>query len=170
MKYVAAMGGRHLKSLWALHLQSGCARDRIPEQWDLGRCEGEHDEQYTDEADDGEGELWGFAMAILLEGPPLEEKDQSCGDVEDGNVDPVRRFTEHAIVGIKQHRDQGQPQQNLSQLDAPVVFLFPKEPPLDQRKEEKRPVQQLHMLPGGFVDPGKGRNQDAPACPVVQKM
>ena len=61
---------RYYKSFFKKY--SACARDRIPEQWDLGRCEGEHDEQYTDEADGGEGELWGFAMAIPFEGAPLE--------------------------------------------------------------------------------------------------
>ena len=55
------MGGNY-KSF--LKKYSVCACDRIPEQGDLGRCEGEHDEQYTDEADGGEGELWGFAMSI----------------------------------------------------------------------------------------------------------
>ena len=63
------MGGNY-KSF--LKKYSVCARDRIPEQWNLRRFESEHDEQYTDEADDDEGEVWGFAMAILLEGPPLE--------------------------------------------------------------------------------------------------
>ena len=63
------MGGNY-KSF--LKKYSVCARERIPEQGDLGRCEGEHDEQYTDEADGGEGELWGFAIAILFEDPPLE--------------------------------------------------------------------------------------------------
>ena len=63
------MGGNY-KSF--LKKYSVCARERIPEQWDLRRCEGEYDEQHADEADGGEGELWGFAMAILLEGPPLE--------------------------------------------------------------------------------------------------
>ena len=114
--------------------------------------------------------MLGFAMVILFERPPLEEEDQCSGEVEDGNVDPVRRFTEHAIIGVEQHRDQGQPQQNLSQFDAPVVFLIPEEPPLEQRNEEQGPEQQLHVLPGGFVDPGKGRDQDAPACPIVEEM
>ena len=109
-------------------------------------------------------------MAIPFEGPPFEEKDQCCGDVEDGNVDPVRGLSEHAIIGVEQHRDQGQPQQNLSQFDAPVVFLPSEKLPLDQRKEEQGPEQQLHVPPGGFVDPGKGRNQNAPACPIVEEM
>ena len=58
--------------LWSWPLQSGCARECIPEQGDLRRSEGEHGKQHAEEADDGEGKLWGFAMAILLEGPPLE--------------------------------------------------------------------------------------------------
>ena len=109
-------------------------------------------------------------MAILFKGPPFEEEGQSCGEVEDGNVDPVRGLSEHAIIGVEQHRDQGQPQQNLRQFDAPIVFLFPEEPLLNQSKEKQGPEQQFHVLPGGFVDPGKGRNQNAPACPVVEEM
>lgn len=151
-------------------MQSGCARDRIPEQGNLGRFESEQDKQHADKTDGGEGELWGFAIAILFEDPPLEEEDQSCGEVEDSNVDPVRGLSEHAIIGVEQYRDQGQPQQNLRQFDAPIVFLFPEEPPLNQSKEEQRPEQQLHVLPGGFVNPGKGRNQDIPACPIVEEM
>lgn len=130
------MGGNY-KSF--LKKYSVCARERIPEQGDLRRSEGEHGKQHAKEADGGEGELWGFAMAILFECPPLEEKSQCCGDVEDGNVDPIRGLSEHAIIGVEQHRDQGQPQQNLSQLDAPVVFLCPEIMPLNQRKEEQRP-------------------------------
>ena len=150
------MAARSYWRLWSRPLQSGCTRDRIPEQWNLRRSEGEHGKQHAEEADGGEGELLGFAMAILFECPPLKEKGQSSGEVEDGNVDPVRGLSEHAVIGIKQHRDQGQPQQNLSQLDAPVVFLISEGPPLDQRNEEQRPEQQLHVLPGGFVDPGEG--------------
>ena len=164
------MAARSYWRLWSWPLQSGCAREWITEQWDLGRFESEQDKQHADKTDGGEGELLGFAMAILFECPPLEEKSQCCGDVEDGDVDPVRGLSEHAVVGIKQHRDQGQPQQNLRQLDAPVVFLIPEEPPLEQRNEEQGPEQQLHVLPGGFVDPGEGRNQDAPACPIVEEM
>ena len=63
------MGGNY-KSF--LKKYSVCACDRIPEQGYLRRFESEHDEQHAEEADGGEGELWGFAMAILFERPPLE--------------------------------------------------------------------------------------------------
>ena len=107
---------------------------------------------------------------ISLECPPLKEKDQQCGDIKDGDIDPIRGFAEYTIVGVKQYRDQHQAQQNLRQFDTPVVFLISEEQTLNQRKEKQGSEQQLHMLPGGFVDPGKRCNQDATACPIVQKV
>ena len=107
---------------------------------------------------------------IIFECPPLKEKDQCCGDIKDGDVDPVRRLAEHSVVGVEQHWDQNNAQQNFRQLDAPVVFLIPIKQPLNQRKEEQGSEQQFHVLPGGFIYPGEGRNQDAPACPIVQEM
>ena len=107
---------------------------------------------------------------IISECPPLKEKDQQSGDIEDGDVEPVWRLAEHTVIGVKQHRDQDEPQQNLHQFDAPVVFLILKKQSLKQCKEKQGPKQQLHMLPGGFVNPGKGRNQDAAVCPIVQKV
>ena len=66
------------------------ARERILEQRDLWRCESEHYEQNTNQADYGEGKPWVLALQpIPPECPPLKEKDQQCGDVKDGDVDPV---------------------------------------------------------------------------------
>ena len=85
-----------------------CARDWILEQGDPGRCKGEQDELHADETDGGEGEVWATAwQAIQLECPLFEEEDQGCGDVEDGNVDPIRGLAEHTVPGIEEHRDQG---------------------------------------------------------------
>ena len=48
--------------------------------------------------------------------------------------------------------------------------------PLVRQYIDRYPVEHcfetpnLHMLPGGLVDPGKGRNQDAPACPTGEEM
>ena len=144
---------------------------RIPKQGNLWRNKGEHNEQRSDQADNGEGESGVSAFyPVIFECPPLKEKDQPGGDIKNGDVDPVRGLSKGTVIGVKQHRDQRQAQQNLRQLDTPVVFLFPEKGPLHQRKEKQGPEQQLHMLPGGFVHPGKGGDQDAAACPVVQKM
>ena len=81
----------------------------ILEQWNSWRCEGECHEQRADQADCGEGKLRALTwQPISLECPPLKEKDQQCGDVKDGDVDPVRGLSEYAVIGVKQHRDQHQ--------------------------------------------------------------
>ena len=72
--------------------------------------------------------------ADRFEYPPLKEKDQQCGDIKDGDVDPVRGFAEHTVVGVKQYRDQNEAQHNLCQLDTPVVFLILEKQPLNQCK------------------------------------
>ena len=104
---------------------------------------------------------------IISECPPLKEKDQQSGDIEDGDIDPVRGLAEYTIVGVKQYRDQNQPQQDFRQFDAPVVFLILEKQTLNRGKEEQGPEQQFYVLPGGFIYPGEGRNQDASACPIV---
>ena len=47
---------------------------------------------------------------IISECPPFEKKNQGCGDVEYGDVDPVGGFSKHPIISVKQHRDQDEPQ------------------------------------------------------------
>ena len=71
---------------------------------------------------------------------------------------------------IKQHRNQRQPQQDLLQLNIPIVPLRLEKRPLNERKEKQRPEQQLHMLPCGLVDPRKWRDQNILPCPIVQKV
>lgn len=147
------------------------SREGVLKQRDLRRCESKYNKQRTDQTDRGEGKLWVFTWKpILFECPPFKEKNQCCRDIKDGDVDPIRGFAEYAIIGVKQHWDKCKSQQNLSQLDAPIVFLLPEENPLNESKEKQWPEQQLHMLPGGLVHPGKGRNQNAPTCPIVQEM
>ena len=103
----------------------------------MRRCEGKCHEQHTDQTDCGEGNPWVLALQLIIsECPPLKEKDQQCGDIEDGDVDPIWGFAEYTIVGVEQNRNQNQAQQNFRQLDAPVVFLILEKQSLNQRKEE----------------------------------
>ena len=45
-------------------------------------------------------------------------------------------FAECSVVGVKQHRNQHQSQQDFRQLDIPVVFLILEKKPLNQRKKK----------------------------------
>ena len=90
------------------------ASERILEQWNLWWRKSKHHEQHANQADYGEGKQWALAwQPISLKRPPLKEKDYCGGDVEDGDIDPIRGFAEHAVVGVEQHRDQHQSKQNL---------------------------------------------------------
>ena len=82
---------------------------------------------------------WPLFLFALIQRLFFKEEDQSCGDIEDGNVDPVGGFSKHPIVSVKQHRDQDEPQQNPRQLDTPVVFLILEKQPLNQCKKKQRP-------------------------------
>ena len=107
-------------------------------QGNPGRCEGEEHEQRTHQTEEGEGEpgVW----AGNFESPIFKEKDRPGGNIEDGDVQPVRGLAEGPVIGVKQHRDQRKPQQGAPQLDPPEIFLPPEAEPLNQRKEKQRPI------------------------------
>ena len=71
----------------------------------------------------------------LTDGSSFEINENKSQDIEDGDINPIWGFAEHAIIGVKQHRNQHKSQQNLHQLDTPVVFLILEKQSLNQRKE-----------------------------------
>ena len=144
------------------------ACDRVLKEGEPGWDEGEDHEEHTNQTQSDEGQSGGAAE--IFDRPPLEEEDCPGADVEDGDVAPVRGLSESAVIGVKQHRDQQKPQQSAPQLDLPEIFMPPEKQPLNQSEEKQRPEEQLHVLPDRFVHPGKGRDPDALARPVVQKM
>ena len=154
-----------------IRLNSVTAGDGILKKWNLWRRKCEHHKQYTNQADCGEGEPWMPAwQRVLFESPPFEEKGKQCGNIENGDIHPIRRLAKSAIVSVKQHRNQYQPQQNMHQLDAPEILPVFEKQPLYQGEEKQWPEQQFHMLPSRFIDAGKGRNKDTSARPVVEKV
>lgn len=74
---------------------------------------------------------------------------------EDGDVDPIGRFSDSTVIGVKKNGYQYQSDQNSPKLYAPEIFLLPKEEALYDRVEEGWPEEQLHVLPGGLVYTGK---------------
>ena len=76
---------------------------------------------------------------ITFECPPFKQKHQGCGDIEDGNVDPVGGLSENSIVGVKQYWDQQKSQQNPRQFNTPVVLLIPEKQTLNHSKEKQGP-------------------------------
>ena len=97
------------------------SRKRILEQRNLRWFEWKHHKQHPDQTNNAESKPGRLTLQpSLLKCPPFQQKDNQCGEIKDSNVDPVRRFAKGTVVGVKQHRDQYQSQQNFRQLDAPV--------------------------------------------------
>lgn len=144
--------------------------ERISKQRNLRWCEGKHHEQHTDQAYGSKSKprvlTW---QPIIFERPPLKEKDQQCSDIEDGDVDPVGRFSKHPIVGVKQHRDQDESQQNLRQLDTPVFFLIPEKQTLNQCKEKQGQNSSFICSQVDSLTPEKGATRMLPPVQSYKK-
>ena len=92
------------------------------------------------------------------------------GHKEDTDIEPIGRFADGTVIGVKQHGNQRKPQKHAAQLDAPKIRALPKEQALHQREYKHRPEQQLHVLPGRFIDPRKRCDPHSLSQPIVQEM
>ena len=106
---------------------------------------------------------------IIFECPPVKEKGQQCGDIKDGDVDPVWRFAEHSVVGVEQHWDQNNAQQYFHQLDAPVVFLIFEKQPLNQSKEKQGQNSSFMCSQVDSFTPEKGATRMLPPVQSYKK-
>ena len=73
------------------------------------------------------------------------------GNEENGDVDPVGRFADHSVVGIEDDGDKDDPKQNPAELDTPKIIPVTEEYALHNGKKKRRPKEELHVLPRGFV-------------------
>ena len=61
-----------------------------------------------------------------------------CRKKEDHDIDPVGRFAEDAVIGIKKHGNEQEPQKDTSQFYAPKPLDILKKETLDQCEEKHR--------------------------------
>lgn len=67
---------------------------------------GKDHEQHANQTDCGKRKPWMLALQpIVFECPPFKKKDQGCGNVKDGDVDPIRGSAKHSVIGVKHYRD-----------------------------------------------------------------
>lgn len=104
---------------------------------------------------------------ILIETARFKEKRNKSGEEEDGNIHPIGRSADRAVVGIKKHGNERKPKSDAARLDAKEVLAFLEEKALHESEEEARPEKQLHMLEGGFVHAREGRDPERLAEPFV---
>lgn len=91
----------------------------------------------------------------------------SSRNKKDRDIDPIGRFSYHAIVGVKENGDQHKSEEDSAELDAPKIFAIPEKEALHDGIDKHRPKEELHMLPSGFVDTRKRRDPRRLTEPVV---
>ena len=133
---------------------------RISEDADLGGGKGEDDEEERYHRKHGDAlPGWGFAgLVIGVKASRFINIRRGSGDEEDRDIDPIGRFADHTVIGVKEKRDQRKPQEDAAQFDAPKILAVPKKEALHDSIEKHRPKKELHMLPCGFVDARKRRD------------
>ena len=103
-------------------LNSVCPSQRILENSDFWSEEGEKHKEQGDQAQNCHGNFRRSAGELLCgEEPRFIEIGDGGGDEEDGDVDPIGRFSDDAVVGVEKYGDQRKPQQNSAKLDAPKI-------------------------------------------------
>ena len=70
------------------------------------------------------------------------------GEEKDDDVDPIGRFSDNAVISVEEDGNEGESQQNASELDAPKISSFPKKATFHDGKQEHGPKEKLHVLPG----------------------
>ena len=151
-----------------LRLYAEAAVDRIPDYADLRRAEGEKDEQQRKDPKENL-RYFGRAAAQCL-GVKTSRFVQVCsggGNEKYSDIDPVRRAADHAVVGVKKDGNEGKSQKDATQLDPPKILVLAKENGLYYSEKQHWPEEQLHVLPGGFVDAGKGRDEGGFVRPII---
>lgn len=107
---------------------------------------------------------------------PLEKQgfDPVCGprgDEKDGDVEPISKDAQDTGIGVVDQGDQNQSQQDPRQLDTPELPVFRShKTAFDESEQEHWIVDQLHMLPDGFVDRRNQGSGNILAAQVIEKV
>ena len=129
---------------------------------------GKENEQKPDDAKQGEGKTRACAFCFFVaEKPCFIDVSDRRRHKENGDVEPIGGFSDDTVVGVKNHGDEGKAKQDATELDAPKILPVPKEKGLHDGKEEHRPKEELHMLPGRFVDTREGRDPNRSSRPII---
>ena len=136
-------------------------------RWD--KREDNKAQSYQTQGNESEGRAVASDRLLFVEAV-LQKIGCRRGNKENCNINPIGRFSEYAVVGVKQYGDGRKPHRHSYQFYAPKILAFTEKAALDQPINKHRKVQKLHMLPCGFIHPGEGRGPCTLSGPVVQKM
>ena len=97
----------HTSSAFSKFSYSVPSRQGIPEDPKLGGSEGKENEQKRDDKKDPKRPFFGDTTNFWgMKELGFKEIRQRRRDKEDGNVDPIGGFSDHAVVGVKEDGDQ----------------------------------------------------------------
>ena len=133
--------------------------------------EGKDHKEKREHTEQEQGTHRAFASGrLMVELPRFIEIGNRRGHKENCDVEPVGRFSNCTVVGVKNDGNEHKTEQRATQLDAPKILAVAEEKALYDRKNEHGPKEQLHVLPGRFIYAGKGREPSCLAKPIVQEM
>jgi len=137
----------------------------------VGRQEGEKDEQRGEHRERHERSRRGFAAhALRVKEPCLVDIGDGGAHKENGDIEPIGRRADDAVVEIKEQGNEKKPRQDAAPLDAPEVLAVAEKEALHGGKEQHRPKEQLHVLPRRFVHARKRCDPNGLPQPIVYKM
>ena len=134
---------------------------------DLRRFEREDDKQCGNQTQQDNRKAFAIACRLAVVFSCFVNISDRRRNKEDGNVDPIGRFSDDAVVGVKQNGNEDQSSQNAFSLYAPKISLIEKEEAFKDGKEEHRPKEQLHVLPCRLVYPRERGDPRRFAKPIV---
>ena len=98
---------RNRKKPHRLILYTIRACQRIFENADFRCCKRERNEQNGDSAEQGNCKFGIFANGrAIVKLPSFVDIRNRSGDEENRDIDPIRRASNYAVVGVKENRDQ----------------------------------------------------------------
>ena len=145
----------------------------VQENADVGRAEGPPDEEESQypQPDQSRRLLPGLPEPLPPPEASIQPERKGGGQIENGDVRPHGMAAPDAGIGIIQRGDQGQPRRDADgpgRRQGAVPLLGGGQ--LDHGEQQRREKQQLHVLPGGFIDGAEGPHQQLLPAPFVAEM
>ena len=153
-----------------LFLYSVAVRYRIEKERKLGRGKGENEKSNRYQKKYKNRKTRKTAGKSAHKKPPLDKKYNGCGDKKYRYIEPIGRFAEGAVCRIEDSGNRNNADNSADKLYAPEIRSILKKERLYNRKQQKRKIKQLDMLPNRLVHARKQSREPAFTCKIVKKM
>ena len=131
----------------------------------------------ADFGDEGSNTLLSVSSSSRFSVPNMKKlglfniDEVSCGEKENGDVEPVCGNAEGARIGVIDQRNENEPKEDARKLYAPEGGdKFGKPFGFDRREKNHGVKEKLHVLPDGFVHSGNEGCGETFPRPVKEKV